>query len=111
MMLNLHREGSTQGYASPGNTVTAALYPVAIQYGYGAIWFRAGLTHKQRVLLSVSSFTALKLDSQTKKFGKAALNLGATCEEVIEAIIQTAPFSGYAPALNALGLLSDVLRT
>lgn len=111
MMLDLHREGSTQGYASPGNPVTGALYPVAIQYGYGAIWFRAGLTHKQRVLLSVSSFTSLKLDSQTKKFGQAALNLGATREEVIEAIIQTAPLSGYAPALNALGLLSDVLRT
>jgi 4-carboxymuconolactone decarboxylase len=110
MMLELHREGSAQGYAAPGNAVTGALYPVAIQYGYGAIWFRPGLTHKQRVLLSVASFTSLRLDSQTRKFGQAAMNLGATREEVIEAIIQTAPFSGYAPALNALGLLSEVLR-
>ena len=28
----------------------------------------------------------------------------------VEAVIQTAPFSGFAPALNALGILSDVLR-
>lgn len=110
MMNDLHRDGGNKGYASPSNTVTGALYPLAIQYGYGAIWFRPGLTHKQRVLLSVSSFTALKLDSQTKKFGQAALNLGATKSEVIECIIQTAPFSGYAPALNALALLTDTLN-
>jgi hypothetical protein len=29
---------------------------------------------------------------------------------VIEAVIQTAPFSGFATALNALAVLSDVLR-
>jgi 4-carboxymuconolactone decarboxylase len=28
---------------------------------------------------------------------------------VIEAVIQTAPFSGFAPALNALGGLSEAL--
>ena len=110
MMHDLHREGAAGGYAAPGNPVTGALYPVAIQYGYGAIWFRPGLTHKQRVLLSVASFTSLKLDSQTKKFGQAALNLGASKTEVIETIIQTAPFSGYAPALNALALLNETLK-
>ena len=29
--------------------------------------------------------------------------------EVREAVIQTAPFSGFAPALNALAALSEVL--
>lgn len=110
MLSALHREAGDQGYASPDNPVTGALYPVAIQYGYGEIWFRPGLTHRQRVLCSVASFTALRLENQTKKFGKAALNLGATRSEVVEAVIQTAPFSGFAPALNALAVLSDVLR-
>lgn len=106
----LHREGGDKGYASPDNPVTGALYPVAIQYGYGEIWFRPGLTHRQRVLCAVASFTALRLESQTRKFAQAALNLGATRTAVIEAVIQTAPFSGFAPALNALAVLSDVLR-
>jgi len=106
----LHREGGDKGYAAPDNPGTGALYPVAIEYGYGEIWFRPGLAHRSRVLCAVASFTALRLESQTKKFGQAALNLGATRTEVIEAVIQTAPFSGFAPALNALGILSDVLR-
>ncbi len=106
----LHRDAGDKGYAAPDNPVTGALYPVAIQYGYGEIWFRPGLTQRSRVLCSVASFTALRLESQTRKFGQAALNLGATRTEVIEAVIQTAPFSGFAPALNALGVLSDVLR-
>jgi alkylhydroperoxidase/carboxymuconolactone decarboxylase family protein YurZ len=35
--------------------------------------------------------------------------MGLSRTEVIEAIIQTAPFSGFAPALNALGGLSEAL--
>lgn len=106
----LHRESGDKGYADPNNAVTGALYPVAIEYGYGEIWFRPGLTHKQRVLCAVASFTALRLEAQTRKFGQAALNLGVTRTEVTEAVIQTAPFSGFAPALNALAALSEVLR-
>ena len=49
------------------------------------------------------------MENQTRKFGQAALNVGATRTEVIEAVIQTAPFSGLAPALNALSVLNDVL--
>ena len=50
-----------------------------------------------------------KLDGQVKKFGQSALNMGLSRTEVIEAVIQTAPFSGFAPALNALGGLSEAL--
>ncbi len=108
LMAQLHGDRAQQGYAAPGNEVTGALYPLAIQYGYGEIWFRPGLDLRQRALVAVAAFTALKLD-QVKKFGESALNMGLSRTEIIEAIIQTAPLSGFAPALNALGALSGAL--
>lgn len=108
LMDQLHGDRASQGYAAPGNTITGALYPLAIQYGYGEIWFRPGLDLRQRALVAVAAFTALKL-GQVQKFGESALNMGLSRTEVIEAVIQTAPLSGFAPALNALGALSGVL--
>ena len=102
------RRSRAPGLRGPGNAVTGALYPLAIQYGYGEIWFRPGLDLRQRALVAVAAFTALKLD-QVKKFGESALNMGLSRTEMIEAVIQTAPYSGFAPALNALGALSEAL--
>jgi 4-carboxymuconolactone decarboxylase len=106
----VHGTRAQQGYAAPGNTVTGAMYPAAIRYGYGAIWFRPGLEARQRALISVAAFTALRMQDQLKKFGQSALNVGLSKTEVIEAVIQTAPYSGFPPALNALAALSEAFR-
>jgi 4-carboxymuconolactone decarboxylase len=87
----LHGERAYGSYASPDNAVTQALYPVAIQYGYGEIWDRPGLDRRQRALITVAAFTALKLDSQVRKFGQSALNVGLSKAEIIETVIQTGP--------------------
>jgi 4-carboxymuconolactone decarboxylase len=110
MMQEVHGERSKQGYAAPDNPVTYALYETAIQYGYGEIWFRPGLEPRRRAFVAVAAFTALRMPEQARRFGQAALNLGASRTEVIEAVVQTAPYSGFPPALNVLSALSDVLR-
>jgi 4-carboxymuconolactone decarboxylase len=104
-MAALHGSRATQGYASPDNPVTGQLYPAAIRYGYGEIWSRPGLEARERALVAVASFTALRLPEQVAKFGVSALNIGLTRTQVIEAIIQTAPLTGFPPALNALGAI------
>lgn len=106
LMNTLHGARASLGYAAPGNPVTGALYPAAIQYGYGEIWFRPGLERRERALVAVAGFTAPRLPEQAAKFGQSALNVGLSQTEVIEAIIQTAPYTGFPPALNALGALS-----
>jgi alkylhydroperoxidase/carboxymuconolactone decarboxylase family protein YurZ len=110
LMNELHGNRAESGYAAPDNPVTGALYPMAIQYGYGEIWFRPGLDRRARALVAVAAFTALRLPEQVAKFGQSALNVGLTRTEVIEAVIQTAPHSGFPPALNALAALAQVLR-
>lgn len=110
LMQKLHGERSQQGYASPSNTTTAKLYPVAIQYGYGEIWHRPGLDHRSRMICALASFTALNLTGQLEKFIQAALNMELSRDEVIEVIIQTAPYSGFPMALNGLAIVEQVLR-
>jgi len=110
LLESFHGERGYSGYASPDNKVTQALYPVAIQYGYGEIWDRPGLDRRQRALVAVAAFTALKLEGQVRKFGQSALNAGLSKTEIIETVIQTGPYSGLAPALNALAALSEALR-
>src|SRR6185295_1466836 len=110
LMGALHGDRARLGYAAPDNPITGALYPMAIQYGYGEIWFRPGLERRQRALVAVAGFTASRLPEQVGKFGQSALNMGLSQTEVVEAIIQTAPATGFPPALNALGALSAVFR-
>ena len=109
LLEELHGERGTQGYADPSNKTTGPLYTMAIQFGYGWLWHRAGLTMRQRMISALASFTTLRLESQVKKFGQSALNIGMTREEVVEAVMQTAPYSGFPPALNALVALDEVL--
>ena len=110
LMATLHGIRGQQGYAAPGNPITGALYPSAIRYGYGELWSRPGLEHRQRMLIAIASFCALSLESQLAKFAQSALNVGLTRDEIVEAVIQTGPYSGFPRALNGLGILSDVLK-
>lgn len=109
VMAKLHGERANQGYAAPGNAITGELYPAAIRYGYGELWSRPGLDHRQRMLCAVAAFCAMGLESQLRKFGKSALNVGLTRQEIIEAVIQTGPYGGFPRALNGLSILSEVL--
>ncbi len=107
-MHSIHGTRAQQGYADPANAITGVMYPAAIRYGYGALWFRPGLDTRQRALVSVAAFTALRMAEQVKKFGQSAVNAGASKTEIVETIIQTAPYAGFPPALNALGAIAEV---
>jgi alkylhydroperoxidase/carboxymuconolactone decarboxylase family protein YurZ len=109
LMARLHGERAREGYAAPTNALTAELYPLAIRYGYGELWSRPGLDQRQRMLCALAAFTAMGLEVQLGKFAKSALNLGLSREEVIEAVIQTAPYSGFPRALNGLAILGEAL--
>lgn len=108
-MAELHGERAQAGYAAPGNAITGELYPAAIRYGYGELWSRPGLDRRQRMLCAIAAFTSMGLDSQLRKFSKSALNVGLDRQEIIEAVIQTAPYGGFPRALNGLAILSEVL--
>jgi 4-carboxymuconolactone decarboxylase len=108
LMQKLHGARATKGYGAGDNPITSKLYRNAIRYGYGELWFRPGLDHRQRMLVAIASFTGIPLESQLRKFSQSAVNIGMTQDEVIEAVIQTAPYTGFPRALNGLVILSEV---
>jgi len=110
VMAQLHGERAQGGYAAPGNAITGTLYPMAIRYGYGELWSRPGLDRRQRMLCALAAFTAMGLDAQLRKFAQSARNVGLSREQVIEAVVQTAPYSGFPRALNGLAILSEVFQ-
>ena len=106
----LHGDRAERGYAAPGNTTTASLYPTAIAYGYGDIWGRPDLDHRQRMVCTVAAFTAIHHLVQLAKFAQSALNTGLTREQVVEVIMQTGPYAGFPRVLNALSAFHDALE-
>ena len=108
-MHTLHAERSQGSYAWPQAGAPAELYPTAVQYGYGAIWHRPGLDLRQRMVCTVAAFTSLEAQSQMRKFFRSGLNVGLSRTEIIEAIMQTSPYTGFPRALNALLIAEEVL--
>lgn len=107
-MRALHGERAEGGYAAP-ESAASGIYGTAIDYLYGELWNRPGITIRQRMICSIAAFTATQLDSQQRKFFRSALNVGLSRTEILEAITQTAPYSGFPQAFNALAVAEEVL--
>ncbi|ELY4871662.1 carboxymuconolactone decarboxylase family protein [Cronobacter sakazakii] len=93
-----------------GDNVIKALADIApdlgryvIEFGFGDIYSRPGLSLKSRELATVAALTVLgHAQPQLAVHLHAALNVGCTREEIIEVIIQMALYAGFPAALNAM---------
>jgi 4-carboxymuconolactone decarboxylase len=61
------------------------------------------------MVCALSALTALGCEPQLRGFLPAALNVGLSREAVGEILMQTAPYSGFPRALNAMALANEVL--
>lgn len=81
----------------------------AIEFSYGDIYSRPGLDMKSREIATVAALTALGNAAPQLKFHiHGALNVGCTREEVVEVIIQMAPYAGFPAALNGINVAKEV---
>lgn len=74
-----------------------------IDFGFGQIYSRKGLTLQQRELATIAALTAMgNAEPQLKVHLHAALNVGLSRTEITETIIQMAVYAGFPAALNAM---------
>lgn len=82
-----------------------------VEHAYGDIFSRPGLGKRERALTAVASMvSAGSLPSETpvRVHVTAALNAGASADDVIETLLNLIPFVGYPKVERALALAGDV---
>ena len=82
----------------------------AISVVFGRTWSREAIDPKTRSLCSIGILAALGRHGALRIVFGIALDSGATVEEITEALLQVAIYSGYPAALDALPVLQEVLK-
>ena len=78
-------------------------------FAFGDIYSRPGLDPRSRQLVTIGALTALGgCEPQLKVHVAASLNIGLTPEEIVEAILHAAVYTGFPRALNATFAAKEV---
>jgi 4-carboxymuconolactone decarboxylase len=76
----------------------------------GTLYSREVISQKQRELCAVASLTVLHRPRELRAHLHAALNVGATRQEVAEVIFQQVTYGGMPVVVDALDVYGEVLR-
>jgi 4-carboxymuconolactone decarboxylase len=79
-----------------------------VEFAFGDIYSREGLTHEQRTLITISSLVTQGLEPQLKLHINTGLTIGLTPKEIVGAIIHLLPYTGFPRVLNALKVAKEV---
>jgi 4-carboxymuconolactone decarboxylase len=104
--------------AEGGERVIESLKDVApdlgryvVEFAYGEIYRRPALDLRQRELVTISALTTLGgAEPQLEVHVNAGLNVGLTAREVVEAILQCIPYTGFPRVLNAIFVAKRVFE-
>lgn len=75
----------------------------------GKLYSREIISQKQRELCAVAALTALNRTHEVRAHLHAALNVGATRQEVAEVIFQMVTYGGMPVVVDALNVFKEVL--
>ena len=102
--LEIHDEKALRAVEGLGDVGRSIL-----EFVYGDIYLRPGLSLRDRELAAVATLVALGRSSQIPQHLRAALKTGVTPDELREVILQTAAIAGFPPAMNAISTLKTIL--
>ncbi|SEO19033.1 carboxymuconolactone decarboxylase family protein [Actinacidiphila rubida] len=80
-----------------------------VEFGYGDVWSRPGLSPRQRQIATVAALAAMGNAAPQLRFHiGGALNVGCTRREIVETFIHATVYAGFPAALNALSAAREV---
>lgn len=80
------------------------------EFLFGEIWQRPGLDLRTRSLVTIASLASLGKPLALEFNIRLALKNGATKEDVIETLLQIAPFAGFPACWEALTVANRVFK-
>lgn len=82
-----------------------------VEFAFGDIYSRPGLDLKQRQLVTLAALTAQGgCEPQLNVHLNAALNVGLTPAEIVEALMHCIPYTGFPRVLNAVFTAKKVFQ-
>jgi 4-carboxymuconolactone decarboxylase len=82
-----------------------------VEFAFGEIYQRPALDLRQRQLVTISALTTLGgAEPQLDVHINAALNVGLTAREIVEAILHCIPYTGFPRVLNAIFVAKRVFQ-
>jgi 4-carboxymuconolactone decarboxylase len=97
-------------HKSPFSDIAPALGDITDNVLFGDVWNRAGLSPRDRSLITVASLISLYRTNELPFHLKRALENGVTREELSEVITHLAFYAGWPPASTAVTIARQVFE-
>ncbi|WP_017150396.1 carboxymuconolactone decarboxylase family protein [Bacillus bingmayongensis] len=82
-----------------------------VEFAFGDIYPREGLDLNQRQLVTIASLTTQDgCEPQLNVHINAALNVGLSPDEIVEAIMHCIPYTGFPRVLNAIFVAKQIFE-
>ena len=106
----VYGEGKAAGLVAMQSGLAQDLARFGVEFNFGEIYSRPGLTLAQRELLSLASLVTIGgLDAQLRGHTRGAVNVGCSATEILETVIHVVQYAGFPKALNAIRVVTDQL--
>lgn len=81
---------------------------LVVEFGFGDIYSREGLTNQQRTIATIASLVTLGTEPQLELHINSGLNIGLTQKEIVGTVVHLIPYTGFPRVLNALKVVKKV---
>lgn len=106
----VYGDGRSEGLVEMQTGLGQDLARLGIEFNFGDIYSRPGLTLAQRELLSLACLVTIGgLEPQLRGHTRGAIHVGCTPTEILETVIHTVQYCGFPKALNAIRVITDQL--
>lgn len=85
-----------------------ALEDYIVEFAFGDIYSREGLSDQQKTLLTISSLVTQGLAPQLRLHVNIGLTIGLTPKDIVNAIVHLLPYVGFPKVLNGLSVAKEV---